>query len=259
MMRKQGFSSTRRSFLLAFRRFSGLRKFHRMSSAILPLVFVSSSLIGQESLTLFGAIDSDDANTQNRVETPRVGSSDTAPVFSLVGTTRIGKQRSILLQHATGETVSLQVETGELQTIPSYENFSATLSASGAVQVQYPSSRVCLPFEGLGVVCDPERNRAELTIAKAAPLSVAEVHRSNDLQTSEDNESGDLAFVDDPDGEPSNPFEALRQRAARGQRGEVVNPDEQGRRFRPRRIEPDQVPPGKRVVSTPFGDRLVDI
>jgi hypothetical protein len=37
-----------------------------------------------------------------------------------------------------------------------------------------------------------------------------------------------------------------------------VSPEDQ-RRFRPRRINPDQVPDGMRVVSTPFGDRLVDI
>ena len=77
--------------------------------------------------------------------------------------------------------------------------------------------------------------------------------------TDDEPENGDSANTNDAEEAPGNPFEALRQRAARGQRGDVVNPDEQNRRFRPRRIDPNNIPPGKRVVSTPFGDRLVDI
>ena len=50
-----------------------------------------------------------------------------------------------------------------------------------------------------------------------------------------------------------NPFEAIRARAN--------NPDSNtdNNNFRPRRIDPDDVPPGMRIVSTPFGDRLVEI
>ena len=49
---------------------------------------------------------------------------------------------------------------------------------------------------------------------------------------------------------PANPFEALRNRA---QNGEPQS--ERPGRFQPRRIDPADVPPGMRVVSTPFGDR----
>ena len=50
----------------------------------------------------------------------------------------------------------------------------------------------------------------------------------------------------------SNPFEALLQRAASGdsEADETV--------LEPTRINPANVPPGMRVVSTPFGDRLVE-
>ena len=54
---------------------------------------------------------------------------------------------------------------------------------------------------------------------------------------------------------PGNPFEALRN----GRRGDTLNPGTNGARFTPRRIPPEDVPEGKRIVATPFGDRLVDL
>ena len=56
--------------------------------------------------------------------------------------------------------------------------------------------------------------------------------------------------------EPTNPFAALRARAV--ENGNAPEPATNSRRsFTPRRIDPADVPPGMRVVSTPFGDRLV--
>ena len=52
-----------------------------------------------------------------------------------------------------------------------------------------------------------------------------------------------------------NPFEALR---AQQNNVSVSNRDGGNERFTPRRILPEDVPPGMRVVSTPFGDRLVE-
>ena len=51
----------------------------------------------------------------------------------------------------------------------------------------------------------------------------------------------------------ANPFETLRNRVQNGE-----PPSERPGRFQPRRIDPADVPPGMRVVSTPFGDRLVE-
>jgi hypothetical protein len=31
----------------------------------------------------------------------------------------------------------------------------------------------------------------------------------------------------------------------------------EGERFRPRRIDPSDVPPGARLIRTPFGDRII--
>ena len=111
--------------------------------------------------------------------------------------------------------------------------------------VQYPASRPCRASEAHGISCDAEANRAILALAAADPLPVRVTEEIPEV----------TAGASEP---PPNPFEALRQRAANGQASDVVSAEDQ-RRFRPRRINADQVPDGMRVVSTPFGDRLVDI
>ena len=92
------------------------------------------------------------------------------------------------------------------------------------------------------MACVDERN-AILTLSNASPLIAPDVASDigrRSAQTAEQEE-------------PLNPFEALRQRSR--------NPDapvQAEEQFRPRRINPDEVPTGMRVVSTPFGDRLVE-
>ena len=59
-----------------------------------------------------------------------------------------------------------------------------------------------------------------------------------------------------PEENRANPFDAIRRSAENG----IPAPSRRGSEgFRPRRIDPADVPPGMRVVSTPFGDRLVEI
>jgi hypothetical protein len=60
-------------------------------------------------------------------------------------------------------------------------------------------------------------------------------------------------LIESVEDQPKNPFETLRN-------GAVAQDEEQAgnaARFTPRRINPEDVPEGMRVISTPFGDRLV--
>lgn len=247
-----------------------LLKSYRSSTRFLPFVFVlatcwSATSLAQApgastSLTLFEAIDQDDANPRNQPEPPpRIGGSDTQPAFSLLGTTRIGSRRSVILQHQAGESISLTPIAGTPLAIPEHPGYELLVTEAGAIEVQYPAARRCLPFEALGVRCDADTNRAQLSLANMAPLPPPVTPVSEDSRTRENPEA--MALLEQADNEepPPNPFEVLRARAARGQASDVISGDDQAARFRPRRIDPNQIPPGKRVVSTPFGDRLVDI
>jgi hypothetical protein len=162
-----------------------------------------------------------------------------------MGTTRIGAKRSVLLLHKSGTPISLEVNNGAGTPIPKFETYALIGSANGEVIVQYPPSRPCRVSEAHGITCDAEANRAILALAAADPLPVRVTEEIPEV----------IAEESEP---PPNPFEALRQRAANGQASDVISAEDQ-RRFRPRRINADQVPDGMRVVSTPFGDRLVDI
>lgn len=244
-----------------------LPKIHRVSSFLLPSFYALAILWAPQSLaqtvgveprgplTLFEAIDAGEQNRNatnspnNRREQPGSGGADETPEFSLMGTTRIGAKRSVLLLHKSGTPISLEVSNGVNNgagtPIPKYETYALIGSANGEVIVQYPPSRPCRASEAHGITCDAEANRAILALAAADPLPVRVTEEIPEVITEES----------EP---PPNPFEALRQRAANGQASDVVSAEDQ-RRFRPRRINADQVPDGMRVVSTPFGDRLVDI
>ena len=61
------------------------------------------------------------------------------------------------------------------------------------------------------------------------------------------------------DGEPpQNPFAAALRAAAAEAPEDIANRRAEAQRFEVRRINPEDVPPGKRLVRTPFGDRLID-
>ena len=83
-------------------------------------------------------------------------------------------------------------------------------------------------------------------MANGEPLSNKEMEIERGV-----NRSGE-APVDES---PINPFEALRAQQNSGASSSGISDSD---RFTPRRISPEDIPPGMRVVSTPFGDRLVE-
>ncbi len=199
---------------------------------------------GQDSsdFALFEALDSDsrvgpERNRQRRSNSGTEVSAST-PEFSLIGTSRIGSRMSIILRHASGDKVHVPIERRRTS-IPGYEQFAVIGSEPGSVLIQYPESVFCSDFGALGVSCDTAENIATLTLS---PVRIAE-QGNKQIEAIEEGESS--ASV--------NPFEALRNRTEKGD----IKPD-QTNRFQPRRISPGDVPPGMRVVSTPFGDRLVE-
>lgn len=183
-------------------------------------------------------------NTQN-VRQP--GAIQTTPVFTLVGTARIGSKQSVMLKHLGGEVVRVPL-TGAVSPIPGHELYSVVGYGPERVDVRYPAAVTCGNFAEQGISCNTDTNIATLSLTTAEAIVRAPEAREEALEA----ESETVAAAS-PD-TPRNPFEALRDRAQNGD-----SPDSsQATRFQPRRIDPADVPPGMRVVSTPFGDRLVE-
>ena len=221
---------------------------------VLTLGMVLSGVIYPQQLNLFEEIETDNSRAgdiRNR-QNSEARSSSTAPEFTLVGTSRIGSRYSAIIQHRGGNTLVVKVEPDSITQIPGYAGYTLVDIGATRASIRYPENVPCVEFSDQGVSCDSTGNIAALSLANAKPLppsatreSTSQVGRvpPNELQSEE---------TRDP---PINPFEALR-----GQSDNVESNNGGGRntRFTPRRIAPEDVPSGMRVVSTPFGDRLVE-
>ncbi|MCY3690043.1 MAG: hypothetical protein OXG90_13840 [Gammaproteobacteria bacterium] len=176
----------------------------------------------------------------------------TEPEFALIGSSRIGERRRVVLSHRSGVTVTVPVAAQGQTSIPGYEQFRIVTSEGGRVAIQYPAGSSCVEASDRGVSCDAAANIAWLSLRPApvpeqfiVDLEAGEVE---DPDTADQARDAREELARDPD----NPFARLRAEAL----GQDVP---RTGRFRPRRIDPSEVPPGMRVVSTPFGDRLVEI
>lgn len=217
-------------------------------SLLLALACGSAALHAQE-LSLFEPVDSavaldqlDPAQLQPQRNLPGV------PVFTLVGISRFGDQHRVTLSTGNGEVVQVALTPGQPQAIPDYPVYRVEASGARSVTVSASGGMSCIPDAGRGINCGTD-GTMQLTLTTAAPIAVA-------TQSDGDQAAADTAAA--PTGAPDNPFaaalRAAAQNEANGQRGARA-----AERFEARRIAPEDVPPGMRVVRTPFGDRLVEL
>ena len=194
----------------------------------------------QQELTLFESVQVSAENTSRSPARPNRESRATTsePPFILMGTSRLGDNYSAMLKHRGGETIIVRVGANGNTPIPDYSGYSIVDVAAGNISIRYPGNSPCIEFSGHGVSCNDAANIARLTLPTSAPLP--SVNPPDER-------------VESVEDEPKNPFETLRN-------GALAQDEEQAgnaARFTPRRINPEDVPEGMRVISTPFGDRLV--
>lgn len=228
--------------------------FLSLNAAAQDDVIPSHDSSSNQELTLFEGIEA----TESRPSTPSRPTQESRatlsePVFTLVGTSRIGKHHSAILRHQNGESISVGTVAGSTSPIAGYEEFTVFDVGAGALSVRYPSDIPCVGFKDKGVSCSAAPNTALLqlvnaqAIARAVPVPNADQSAGLVSSNAEPGASDQVA----------NPFEALRAARANGN-PDQSNVGDRNSRFTPRRISPEDVPPGMRVVSTPFGDRLVE-
>jgi hypothetical protein len=202
----------------------------------------------QSEFQLFENLDSALPNNRASSRNQNVRSSGTAqasPVFTLVATSRIGSKQTALLKHLDGDIVKVPL-TGAANPIPGHDLYSVVHYGAGQVAVRYPATVPCGDFADQGISCDSQTNIATLRLRTADAIVRAQ---QVEIAPAESAELAETALDT-----PRNPFAALRDRARDGNTADAPPPG----RFQPRRIDPADVPPGMRVVSTPFGDRLVE-
>ena len=224
-------------------------------SYLLCAVFVGASpapaqdsVQTDQGLSLFEAIEVDENRARANSRTPREARATISePEFTLIGTSRIGDRYSAIIRHRGGESILVRSQGNATTPITGHAGYSVVSVGSGRLSLRYPAGVACVEDIEQGVSCAASSNTAELILSASDPLS-----RPVAAESLED--VAESAEAVEPN---ANPFEALRAARADGdnpaQNGAIRND-----RFVPRRIEPADVPPGMRVVSTPFGDRLVE-
>jgi len=204
-----------------------------------------------QQLNLFEEIETN--SNSSRDARNRVASVSQAgaasPEFTLIGTSRIGGKYSVIIQHRGGDTLMVKAGPNSSTQIPGYSGYSMLNVGSGRISIRYPENVPCVEFHDQGVSCDGAVNIAALSLANGVPLPGKEVGISLAASSSPETAADEL---------PTNPFEAL---LSRENNVPVSNRDgdfDRSERFTPRRIDPEDVPPGMNVISTPFGGRLVE-
>jgi len=204
-----------------------------------------------QGLTLFEGVET----AQTRGDRPagraarEARATPAEPEFTLVGVSRFGGKYSAMLRYKDGENHTVKADPAAITIIPEHSDYAIVDVSAGSVSIRYPSNIPCIEFTDRGVTCSSAANTAQLVLANGEPLATR--NPVNELAAEEE--------IIEVQAVAGNPFEALRNR----RRGDSLNPEADatsttGASFTPRRINPEDVPEGKRIVATPFGDRLVD-
>lgn len=202
-----------------------------------------------DNFRLFEDIESTNSSS-NQSRSARVTrenrNSPTTPEFTLVGTSRIGSNYQAILQNRNGESVVVNASPNSNTRIPGFSDYTVVDISAGRVSVRYPGNNPCVEYLDKGVSCNSAANIAALGLTNGEPIASPE-HQLNAVASDENVEEST----------PVNPFEALRA-SQENNAAATSDASNNNGRFRPRRIDQDDVPEGMRVISTPFGDRLVE-
>lgn len=161
--------------------------------------------------------------------------------FILRGTSRIGDIRAAVLQAPNGKQFVQRLNNSGRTPIEGYPDYYLLQISAREIRVQYPEDSPCRNSNAQnGVQCSADQKTATLNLvhrkAIAAPRKSTRARTAKKAQTQR----------------KLTPEEARKKREeARQKRKELY------KNFKRQVIKDEDVPPGMRVVRTPFGDRLV--
>ncbi len=219
------------------------------------LVLAQDAPAGTTDFRLFEEVEQTTPQQQQRVRRQggEGGGNNTEPYFVLVGTSHIGDSYSAILRHRSGNTIRVgKINPDGNTRIPDHQGYNIVHIGPGTVSIRYPDSDPCIDAPLKGVRCNQAVNIAALELANGEPIARLSRAEEQDLEARA--RAAAEAEAEDPEAqeEPANPFAQLR--AAREANANSNNTQAP---FNRRTIADEDIPPGMRRVSTPFGDRLV--
>lgn len=195
------------------------------------------------------------------------------PAFTLSSAARFADSFQAVLKDRAGQSLVLGWQPGQRTPVPGYPGFSVVEANAKFVVLELPAQERCMTAPERGVACTGP-NLAQLSLATLAPLEAAPAAPGESMDGMaimgpqqvpfgpgdmvEGQMAGEAVFV--------NPFVGIEDNTAQLSEAEVQARVDGARaraqrlqQFQPERIPEDQVPPGMRLVRTPFGDRLVPV
>jgi len=207
------------------------------------------------TLSLFEPVEQTSGADQALATGPRnvSASANGGPRFALIGTARFGERYRVSVRDSSGEVITVDAGVGGSAAIPGYPGVRVTQVASRHVLLEQPSGSPCFEFSDQGVTCEGGNTR--LALATASPI---EPPSAPDRRLADDSDTQSAGEENGAD-RPSNPFAAALRAARERDEPDAAASRAEAQRFRPRRIDPEDVPEGYRLVRTPFGDRVVPL
>ena len=193
--------------------------------------------------------------------------------FRLRGTSRMGSRYTAILEDSKGKEHRIQWVKGEEPEIPENRGYRLMQVSPRSVLLHYPDDNRCQgDLPEYGMKCLQKGAVAKVTLLrKRAIAGPKPTQKNKSKQVSKQKRLGKSKEANNKKkAKSSDPFKALlEQKRKKMTPQEVSRAAEQKKKYqaskkmyqktKKRTIPDDQVPAGKRVVKTPFGDVLVDI
>ncbi|MES2626941.1 MAG: hypothetical protein V4628_16765 [Pseudomonadota bacterium] len=239
---------------------------------ILTSAFIFTGAASAQELTLFEQIEADPEAEQPAQAMPMgMIPQNGEPAFTLRGTSRFGDEFTTTLINRNGEAIKVKWHEGENTPVPGFDGFSVVAISAKSVSLSHPAFDSCVASDVSGVSCT-DNNLAVLSMANGMPLASngTPPDLAQDPQAFGDQAGGafgvEPAMVQNAEGQQVfiNPFsgeaEVVAQPSPEEQTARAERQQRRAERlnqFEAVRIDPADVPPGMRLVRTPFGDRIV--
>jgi hypothetical protein len=218
---------------------------------MLTMLVGSATAQTAETLNLFEPVERQAQTAMEQatsVPSSQIAGNNAEP-FSLIGTSRVGSRWRALVRSPSGEVVSVELDPQVPVVIPGYPGYMVSAANTRELVVLHPASSPCVERTDKGVSC-ASGTEARLSIATATALAPAQPAPAADATAVSEPIPSEVS--------PDNPFAAaLRAARERAESEGVPVQVMEGERFRPRRIDPSEVPEGSRLIRTPFGDRII--
>jgi len=259
----------------------------KRSSLVLFLLLQTAASQAQE-LRLFEEIEGLPVASPQAPQPLMAGPANTQPAFTLRSLSRFGERYEAVLLDRTSRPVRVSWAAGESAGVPGFGGFLVQSAGAGMLTLIHPPTDPCISVQTSGVNCTAG-NSATLALVPAIPLAMNGSVPQPQAGGQQQGQPGPQRSVQDVSlgiqGAPPqggfynqagagvdangpgvflNPFsgqmEQVQQmseeeRAARGER--QAQRAMRLRQIEPTRIDPASLPPGTRIQSTPFGDRIV--